>query len=118
MEDIPASAGWPQVFGSVALFLLLTQALTGILLAINYAASPDESYRSVTYIMREVTAGRMIRGLHHWGASFMIVGVVLHMAQVFLYGAYKKPGGDVDRGRVSSAAHAFFWPYGISSALG
>jgi ubiquinol-cytochrome c reductase cytochrome b subunit len=91
MEDIPASAGWPQVFGSVALFLLLTQALTGILLAINYAASPDESYRSVTYIMREVTAGRMIRGLHHWGASFMIVGVVLHMAQVFLYGAYKKP---------------------------
>ena len=91
MEDIPASAGWPQVFGSVALFLLLTQALTGILLAINYSASRDEAYRSVTYIMREVTAGRMIRGLHHWGASFMIVGVVLHMVQVFLYGAYKKP---------------------------
>ena len=91
MEDIPASAGWPQVFGSVALFLLLTQALTGILLAINYSASRDEAYRSVTYIMREVTAGRMIRGLHHWGASFMIVGVALHMVQVFLYGAYKKP---------------------------
>jgi ubiquinol-cytochrome c reductase cytochrome b subunit len=91
MEDIPASAGWPQVFGSVALFLLLTQALTGILLAINYSASRDEAYQSVTYIMREVTAGRMIRGLHHWGASFMIVGVVLHMVQVFLYGAYKKP---------------------------
>jgi ubiquinol-cytochrome c reductase cytochrome b subunit len=71
--------------------LLLTQALTGILLAINYSASRDEAYRSVTYIMREVTAGRMIRGLHHWGASFMIVGVVLHMVQVFLYGAYKKP---------------------------
>jgi ubiquinol-cytochrome c reductase cytochrome b subunit len=91
MEDIPASAGWPQVFGSVALFLVLTQALTGILLAINYAPSHDEAYRSVTYVMREVTAGRMIRGLHHWGASFMVVCVVLHMAQVFLYGAYKKP---------------------------
>jgi len=91
MEDIPASAGWPQVFGSVALFLVLTQALTGVLLAINYAPSHDEAYRSVTYVMREVTAGKMIRGLHHWGASFMVVCVVLHMAQVFLYGAYKKP---------------------------
>ena len=91
MEDIPASAGWPQVFGSVALFLVLTQALTGVLLAINYTPSHDEAYRSVTYVMREVTAGRMIRGLHHWGASFMIVCVVLHMLQVFLYGAYKKP---------------------------
>jgi ubiquinol-cytochrome c reductase cytochrome b subunit len=91
MEDIPASAGWPQVFGSVALFLVLTQALTGILLAINYAPSHDEAYRSVTYVMREVTAGRMIRGLHHWGASFLVVCVALHMAQVFLYGAYKRP---------------------------
>jgi ubiquinol-cytochrome c reductase cytochrome b subunit len=90
-EEIPSSAGWPQVFGSVALFLVLTQALTGILLAINYTPSHDEAYRSVTYVMREVTAGRMIRGLHHWGASFMVVCVALHMVQVFLYGAYKKP---------------------------
>ena len=91
MEDIPSSAGWPQVFGSIALFLVLTQALTGVLLAINYTPSHDEAYRSVTYVMREVTAGKMIRGLHHWGASFMVVCVVLHMVQVFLYGAYKKP---------------------------
>ena len=90
-EDIPASAGWPQVFGSVALFLFFTQALTGILLALNYAPTPGEAYSSLTYIVREVTGGKMIRGLHHWGASLMIVVVVLHMLQVFLYGAYKKP---------------------------
>jgi len=91
LEDIPASAGWPQVYGSVALFLFATQALTGILLAFNYAPTPGEAYSSLTYIMREVTAGKMIRGLHHWGASLMIVVVVVHMVQVFLYSAYKKP---------------------------
>lgn len=90
-EDIPASSGWHQVFGSVALFCFLTQAVTGILLAVNYAPTPGEAYNSVKYIMTELTGGRMIRGLHHWGASMMIVVVVLHMVQVFLWGAYKKP---------------------------
>lgn len=90
-EDIPASAGWPQVFGSVALFLFFTQALTGLLLALNYAPTPGDAYSSLTYIIRDVTGGKMIRGLHHWGASLMIVVVALHMVQVFLYGAYKKP---------------------------
>jgi ubiquinol-cytochrome c reductase cytochrome b subunit len=90
-EEIPASSGWHQVFGSVAMFLFLTQAFTGILLAFNYAPTPGEAYNSLKYIITELTGGRMIRGLHHWGASMMIVVVVLHMVQVFLYGAYKKP---------------------------
>jgi ubiquinol-cytochrome c reductase cytochrome b subunit len=90
-EEIPASSGWHQVFGSLAMFLFLTQALTGILLAFNYAPTPGEAYNSLRYIVTELTGGRLIRGLHHWGASMMIVVVVLHMVQVFLYGAYKKP---------------------------
>jgi ubiquinol-cytochrome c reductase cytochrome b subunit len=90
-EEIPASSGWHQVMGSVALFLFLVQAFTGILLAINYAPTPGEAYNSLRYILTELTAGRLIRGLHHWGASMIIVVVVLHMVQVFLYGAYKKP---------------------------
>lgn len=90
-HDIPASAGWPQVFGSIALFLFLTQAFTGLLLALNYAPTPSDSYNSARYIMREVTGGALVRSLHHWGASFMVVVVAMHMAQVFLYGAYKKP---------------------------
>jgi ubiquinol-cytochrome c reductase cytochrome b subunit len=91
LEDIPASSGWAQVFGSVALFLFLTQVFTGILLAFNYAPTPGYAYNSLRYIVTEVTMGRMIRGLHHWGASMMIVVVVLHMIQVFIYGAYKRP---------------------------
>jgi len=90
-EDIPASSGWHQVFGSVAVFLFLVQAFTGILLAFNYAPTPGEAYNSMHYILTEVTTGRLMHGLHHWGASMMIVVVVLHMVQVFLFGSYKKP---------------------------
>ncbi|HXJ42261.1 MAG TPA: hypothetical protein VNH18_23480, partial [Bryobacteraceae bacterium] len=77
-EDIPASSGWHQVFGSVALFMILVQFFTGIMLAFNYAPTPGQSYDSLRYIMTEVTGGRLMRGLHHWGASMVIVIVVLH----------------------------------------
>src|SRR3954451_9864544 len=90
-EKIPASAGWHQVFGSVALFCFMVQVFTGILLAMNYAPTPGEAYNSVKFIATELTGGRMIRGLHHWGASTMIVVVVIHMIQTFLWGAYKRP---------------------------
>jgi len=90
-EEIPASSGWHQVFGSVAVFLFLVQAFTGLLLAFNYAPTPGEAYNSLKYIMSELTGGHLMRGLHHWGASLMIVVVVTHMTQVFLFGAYKKP---------------------------
>ena len=90
-EEIPASSGWHQVFGSVAMFLFMVQAFTGALLAFNYAATPGDAYNSLRYILTELTGGRLMRGLHHWGGSMIIVVVVLHMVQVFLYGAYKKP---------------------------
>jgi ubiquinol-cytochrome c reductase cytochrome b subunit len=90
-EEIPASSGWHQVFGSVALFLILIQFFTGAMLAFNYAPTPGDAYTSLRYIVTEVTAGRLMRGLHHWGASMIIVIVVFHMVQVFVWGAYKKP---------------------------
>jgi ubiquinol-cytochrome c reductase cytochrome b subunit len=90
-EDIPDSSGWHQVLGSMAIFSFLVQAVTGILLAFNYAPTPGDAYNSLKYIVTELTAGSLIRGLHHWGASMMIVIVVCHMIQVFIYGAYKKP---------------------------
>ena len=90
-EEIPASSGWKQVFGSVALFLFITQSFTGILLGLNYGPTPGEAYNSLRYIMSELTGGALIRGLHHWGASIMVIVVVLHMIQVFVWGAYKKP---------------------------
>lgn len=91
MEEIPDSSGWHQVLGSVAMFMILVQFFTGIMLAFNYAPTPGDAYDSLRYILTEVTAGRIMRGLHHWGASMIIVIVVLHMVQVFVWGAYKKP---------------------------
>ncbi len=90
-EDIPASSGWHQIIGSTAVFFFVIQVFTGGLLAFNYAPTPGDSYNSVKYIMTALTGGKLIRGLHHWGASMMLIIVVLHMLQVFLYGAYKKP---------------------------
>ncbi|MGD0435815.1 MAG: cytochrome b N-terminal domain-containing protein, partial [Bryobacteraceae bacterium] len=90
-EDIPASSGWHQIIGSTAVFFFVIQVFTGGLLAFNFAATPGDSYNSVRYIMLELTGGKLIRGLHHWGASMMLIIVVLHMVQVFIYGAYKKP---------------------------
>src|SRR6202041_957273 len=88
-EDVPASAGWHQVLGSVALFAFLTQVFTGILLALNYAPTPGEAYNSLGYIVTEVTGGQLIRGLHHWHTILMIIDLLLHMTQLFLWGAYK-----------------------------
>ena len=82
---------WLFTLGSATLFIALNQAITGILLTIYYVPTPDHAYDSVQYITTEVTAGWLIRGLHHWGASAMVVVTVLHMLRVIFHGAYKFP---------------------------
>jgi ubiquinol-cytochrome c reductase cytochrome b subunit len=90
-EPIPGGASWIYVFGSATLFLFVLQAVTGMFLALYYAPTPDHAYDSVRYIENEVGFGWFVRGLHHWGASGMVIAVGLHMLQVYLYGAYKRP---------------------------
>ncbi len=90
-EPIPGGASWIYVFGSATLFLFLFQAITGMFLAVYYAPTPDHAYDSVQFIQEEILFGAFVRGLHHWGASAMVVAIGLHMLQVFLYGAYKPP---------------------------
>jgi quinol-cytochrome oxidoreductase complex cytochrome b subunit len=90
-EPIPGGASWIYVFGSATLFLFILQAITGMFLAVYYAPTPDHAYDSVQFIESQVTFGWFVRGLHHWGASGMVVAVGLHMLQVFLYGAFKPP---------------------------
>ncbi len=90
-EPIPGGASWIYVFGSATLFLFVLQAITGMSLAVYYVPTPDHAYDSVQFIETDVLFGSFIRGLHHWGASGMVVAIGLHMLQVFLYGAYKPP---------------------------
>lgn len=90
-EPIPGGASGIYVFGGVTLFFFLLQLITGIFLAFYYSPSTEHAHESIRYIMEDVPFGRYIRSLHHWGASGMMVTIGLHMLQVFLYGAYKRP---------------------------
>src|SRR2546430_17414182 len=76
-EEIPASSTWHQVFGSIAVFLFLVQAFTGLLLAFNYAPTPGEAYNSLKYIVTELTGERPIRGQHHLGVLHQSCVLVL-----------------------------------------
>jgi len=82
---------WWYTLGSASLFLFLLQAVTGIFLAVYYVPSTKDAYNSIQYIMNDVTFGWLIRGIHHWGASLMVLFVFLHMLRTFFYAAYKFP---------------------------
>jgi quinol-cytochrome oxidoreductase complex cytochrome b subunit len=82
---------WWFTLGSASLFLFVLQGITGIMLTIYYVPSPDHAYDSIQYIMTGVTYGWLIRGIHHWGASLMVLIVFFHMLRTFYFGAYKYP---------------------------
>jgi quinol-cytochrome oxidoreductase complex cytochrome b subunit len=89
-EPLPAGTGWLFTLGSVLLGLLGVQLLTGAFLTLYYAPTPDHAYESVRFISAGF-AGRLVRGLHHHGASFIVVAAVLHMLRVLAFGSYKPP---------------------------
>ncbi len=85
------TASWYYVFGSAALTIFGLQLVTGILLALLYVPSASEAWSGLQAINHQVAAGWFIRGLHGWGSNFMVVIVLIHMVQVFLFGAHKYP---------------------------
>jgi ubiquinol-cytochrome c reductase cytochrome b subunit len=89
-EPLPPGTGWFFTLGSVLLALLSIQLLTGAFLTLYYAATPDHAYDSVRFINR-LSGGRIVRGLHHYGASFIIIALVAHMLRVIAFGSYKPP---------------------------
>jgi quinol-cytochrome oxidoreductase complex cytochrome b subunit len=90
LRQVP-KVNWLYTLGSATLFVALNQGITGILLMLYYVPSPDQAYNSVQFITYQLPAGWFIRGLHHWGASAMVVLTVIHMLRVIFYGAYKYP---------------------------
>ena len=91
-HEVPEKTGsWWYVFGSAALVLLILQIVTGILLALIYAPSASNAWRSLNLLDTQVALGWLIRAMHGWGSNFMIAIVLIHMTQVFLFGAYKYP---------------------------
>ncbi len=85
------TASWFYVFGSAALTVFILQIVTGILLALIYVPSAGEAWNSLQTINHAVSLGWFVRALHGWGSNFMVAIVLIHMVQVFLFGAYKFP---------------------------
>jgi ubiquinol-cytochrome c reductase cytochrome b subunit len=80
-----------HTLGSATLIVFVVQVVTGVVLAMYYSASPDHAYDSIRYLQDQVAMGSVIRGIHHWGSSAMVVLVLAHMTRVFVMGAYKYP---------------------------
>lgn len=78
-------------FGGLTFFIVVIQILSGMFLTMYYAPDIINAYESVRYLQNEVAFGVIVRGMHHWGASLVIVMLFLHTLRVFFQGAYKKP---------------------------
>jgi len=91
-RKVPKGVNWFYTLGSAAMFSFLSQAVTGVFLAMYYR--PDASggaYESVPHLTNEVFLGEFVRGMHKWGSSVMVILVFLHMGRTFFFGAYKYP---------------------------
>jgi ubiquinol-cytochrome c reductase cytochrome b subunit len=88
-EPIPGGARFAYVFGSGLLFIFISQVITGLFLALYYVPSADHAHTTVAYIAKEVASGAFIRSVHAYGSSAMVILLLLHVTQTFLYGSYK-----------------------------
>ena len=90
-REVPDRLTWWHTLGSATLTVFFVQVISGVVLATFYAPAPDHAYESIQYLQREITAGALLRAMHRWGASLMVILVLAHMVRVFSMGAYKYP---------------------------
>ena len=90
-RPLPKGIGWLHTFGSATLFLLLVQTATGVFLAFYYVPSPEHAHEAVSQITNQLAFGWLVRGIHKWGESLVVILVGLHLLRVLYMGAYKYP---------------------------
>jgi menaquinol-cytochrome c reductase cytochrome b subunit len=90
-RKVPKGTNWYYTLGSATLFAFLSQAVTGVFLAMYYEPDPTRAYESASRITNEIFLGELVRGMHKWGSTVMIILIFLHMGRVFFFGAYKYP---------------------------
>src|SRR5262245_681438 len=132
-HTVPASsASWFYVFGSGTLLCFVIQAITGVCLAFVYVPSASEAYASLEYLNYKLTLGWLLRAIHYWGSNFMVAIMSAHMAQVFVFGAFKYPReltwisgvlllvctlGMAFTGQVTRFDQDAYWGLGIGAAV-
>jgi menaquinol-cytochrome c reductase cytochrome b subunit len=90
-RKVPKGTNWFYTLGSATMFAFLSQAVTGVFLAMYYTPSATQAYESARHITNDVFLGEFVRGMHKWGSSVMVILIFLHMARTFFFGAYKYP---------------------------
>ena len=90
-RKVPKGTNWFYTLGSSTMFAFLSQAVTGVFLAMYYDPSATRAYASIQYINNEVFLGEFVHGMHRWGSSVMVILIFLHMGRTFFFGAYKYP---------------------------
>ncbi len=90
-RKVPKGTNWFYTLGSACLFAFLSQATTGVFLAMYYDPSATRAYESTRHLTNDVFLGEFVRGMHKWGSTVMVILVFLHMARTFFFGAYKYP---------------------------
>jgi menaquinol-cytochrome c reductase cytochrome b subunit len=90
-RKVPKGTNWYYTLGSATMFAFLSQAVTGVFLAMYYEPDPSRAYESASRITNDVFLGEFVRGMHKWGSTTMIILIFLHMGRVFFFGAYKYP---------------------------
>ena len=91
LRKVPKGTSWFYTLGSATLFAFLSQAVTGVFLAMYYEPDTSRAYESVSHITNDVFLGELVRGMHLWGSTVMIILIFLHMGRTFVFGAYKYP---------------------------
>src|ERR1700754_406460 len=86
-RKVPKGTNWFYTLGSATMFAFLSQAVTGVFLAMYYRPDPaGGAYESIRHVTNEVFLGQFVRGMHKWGSSVMVILVFLHMARTVIFG--------------------------------
>ena len=90
-KELPRNTGWSAILGTLCALTFIIMAVTGMILAFYYVPDPEKAWDSVQYISNDVALGRIVRGLHHWGAGAMVLLVFCHLMVSYLNGSYAAP---------------------------
>lgn len=90
-RKLPAHVGWKHAFGGATYFLCMVLVVTGVMLSFYYRPSTVEAFPSLQYLETEITFGWLVRHVHFWAASLVVLACLVHLFRVLITGTYRAP---------------------------